>query len=207
MNTFNIVKSLQWRHAIKSFKPIPQGHKVDISSILEAIRLSPSAMGAQPYNIHIVSDPELKKKLREVSFNQAQVTDCSHLLIFCARNDPNETIERFIQHNNLDTIAQPYAKSLRTNQEMNSTDFLNWSTAQSYIGLGIGVAAAAALKIGHCPMSGFNALEVKKVVKLPENQFPVAYLAIGSEFDEGMDKETERKKFRLSHELLYTEHI
>lgn len=203
---FNIVNSLQWRHAIKLFKPIPTGHQVNIKPILEAIRLSPSAFGMQPYNIHVVTNPELKKKLREVSFNQPQVTDCSHLLIFCARNDPIPTIERLINDNNLDVVSKSYADALRKNVILDPNEFLQWSKNMTFIGLGVGVSAASALRIGHCPMNGFDPDGVKKVANIPENQFPVAYLAIGSEFDDGMDKITDRIKYRVSFDNLFTMH-
>lgn len=67
-----LIQSLSWRSALKSFSPIAPS-QVNIQPILEAARLAPSAFGVQPYHIHVVSDPELKTKLREVSYDQPQV--------------------------------------------------------------------------------------------------------------------------------------
>jgi hypothetical protein len=67
-----LIQSLSWRSALKSFAPISP-NMVNIQPILEATRLAPSAFGVQPYHIHVVSDPELKTKLREVSYDQPQV--------------------------------------------------------------------------------------------------------------------------------------
>ncbi len=74
-----LIQSLQWRSALKSFAPISPS-AVNIAPILEATRLAPSSFGAQPYDIHVVSNPELKTKLREVSYNQAQVTISLYIL-------------------------------------------------------------------------------------------------------------------------------
>lgn len=67
-----LVKSLLWRSALKSFFPIDPV-AVNVLPILEATRLAPSAFGVQPYDIHVITDPQLKTDLREVSYNQAQV--------------------------------------------------------------------------------------------------------------------------------------
>lgn len=203
--SFNLVNNLKWRQALKTFKPLPPGYQVDISPILESIQLAPSSLGIQPYNVHIVTNPTLKEKLRQVSYDQAQVTDCSHLLVFCARNDAHNSIERMISSNNLDEVAKGYGNAMRSVNTMTPDEFLKFSSSQAFVGLGIGVSAAAASKIGHCPMGGFEPEEVKKLLKLPENQFPVAYLAIGSALDDGTDV-TKRTKFRLPLEELFTRH-
>jgi nitroreductase/dihydropteridine reductase len=69
---FHLVNSLLWRSAVKTFKPVPKG-SVDISPVLESIRLAPSSFGIQPYHVHVVTNTELKKRLREVSYDQPQV--------------------------------------------------------------------------------------------------------------------------------------
>ena len=68
-----LVKSLVWRAALKTFLPIDPV-AVNVAPILEATRLAPSAFGVQPYDIHVITDPELKTQLREVSYDQAQVS-------------------------------------------------------------------------------------------------------------------------------------
>jgi nitroreductase len=67
-----LVKSLHWRQALKRFQKVSPD-SVNIQPVLEAIRLSPSGNGVQPYNIHVVKSPEMKVKLRAASYNQAQV--------------------------------------------------------------------------------------------------------------------------------------
>lgn len=177
------MKSLNWRSALKTFKPIAP-EQVDIKSILNAARMAPSSFGVQPFNIHVVVNPELKKQLREVSYNQPQVTECSHLMIFCARNDASPTVERFIKSKDLDNIAPDYARSMRLSlSSMDKDSFGSFASNQAYLALGFALVAAAELRIGSCPMSGFLPDDVHRVMKMQPNERPVAYMAVGSHLD------------------------
>jgi nitroreductase/dihydropteridine reductase len=133
-----------------------------------------------------------------------QVTDCSHLLIFCARNDPDGCVERIIQSADIENIAPPYAASLKTSiSSMTKEECQAWASNQAFIALGLGVAAAAELRISSCPMGGFVAADVHKVMQFPDNQWPVAYFAIGSSLDL---PETDRTKLRLKTSDLFEFH-
>lgn len=84
-----LLEALNWRYAVKRMN----GYKVSeeqINRILEAVRLSPSAYGLQPYTIFLIKNEELKRKIRVAAFDQPQVTECSHLLIFTAWDDVTE---------------------------------------------------------------------------------------------------------------------
>ena len=69
---FNLVNSLMWRSALKTFKKVNPS-SVNIEPVLESIRLSPSSFGIQPYQVHVISNQEMKTKLRAVSYDQQQV--------------------------------------------------------------------------------------------------------------------------------------
>ncbi|MFN4884578.1 MAG: nitroreductase family protein, partial [Bacteroidota bacterium] len=76
-----VLDLMNWRYATKAMN----GNKVEdekINRILESIRLSPSSIGLQPYELIVVSNPELKKELRTAGNNQSQIEDCSHLVVF-----------------------------------------------------------------------------------------------------------------------------
>lgn len=193
VSAISLLRSLSWRSALKTFVPVAP-NSVDISPILEAARMAPSSFGVQPYHIHVVTDPELKERLRVVSFDQPQITQCSHLLIFTARNDAGPTVERFVASQNLDVKVPPLATSIRSVlSQLDNSTFLAWSTNQAFIALGFSLCAAAELRIGSCPMSGFVPEEVHKLLALPKNEHPVAYMAIGSK----SDKLSPFKKMRL----------
>ena len=104
--------------------------------------------------------------------------------------------------------APAYATAVRNSVSgMPDDKFLHWSTNQAFIALGVAVTAAADARIGSCPMSGFVQEDVHRVLQLPANQWPVAYLAVGSHLD---NKEntggSNRRKFRIPSDILYTWH-
>ena len=135
------------------------------------------------------------------------MTECSHLLVFCARKDPSGSVERFIKECDVDTQAPDYATALRKSvSTMSPGEFLSWSTGQTFLALGVGVTAAADARIGACPMNGFVPQDVHRVLQLPDNQWPVAYLAVGSTLDGAAEGEKERLKLRLPHDALFTAH-
>lgn len=87
-----LLEQLHWRYATKKMNPnktVPQ-EKVD--RILEAVRLAPTSSGLQPFEVFVVTNPEIREKIKAIAWNQAQVTDCSHLLVFAAWD--NYTAER-----------------------------------------------------------------------------------------------------------------
>jgi nitroreductase / dihydropteridine reductase len=125
--------------------------------------------------------------------------------VFCARNDAGPSVERVISACNIDNAAPAFANSMRnTLSGMDTATCQAWATNQAYIALGIGLAAAAELRIGSCPMSGFVPADVHRVMKLPSNQWPVAYLALGSALDDQPSKDILR--FRLPMEELFQHH-
>lgn len=79
----SLLENLEWRYATKKMngKAVPQ-EKVDY--ILEAARLSPSSSGLQPYRVIVVTDPEIKEKMKPIAWDQSQITDASHILVFAA---------------------------------------------------------------------------------------------------------------------------
>ncbi|WBO57795.1 nitroreductase family protein [Acidocella sp. MX-AZ03] len=78
---------LSWRYATKAFDPSRQVPAEKLNAILEAVRLAPTSSGLQPFELLVVTNPEIRAKIRAVAWDQAQVTDCSHLLVFAAWDD------------------------------------------------------------------------------------------------------------------------
>lgn len=191
-NTGSFLDNLEWRRATKRFGDA----RVDTEPIVRAMTNAPSSFGLQPYTILAVHNPEIRKKLREVSFGQAQVTQCQTLFILCARTDVKERAEEY--------LAATGAEGLRgmlTGFLAAQPDLTAWAARQAYIALGFGLAAAAELRIASCPMEGFMPGEVSKILGLPETLQPVVYLAVGDESDE----EEEHPRFRFPRENLVRE--
>ena len=169
-----LIKSLEWRYASKKMngQKVPK-EKVD--NILKAIQLAPTSMGLQPYTVLVITDAEMKKKIQAVAFNQSQVTDSSHLLVFAAWADISpEQVDEYIQHT-ADTRAMPvenlaeFKNTLLGIITKNSTEQnYEWAARQTYIAFGTAIAAAAEERVDATPMEGFNAAALDELLGLKQ---------------------------------------
>lgn len=171
-NTF--LNNLEWRRAVKHFG----SESVDISQIKKAIINAPSSFGIQPYKVIIVRNQELKQKLRRVAYDQAQITECDALFIFCGRTDIEIRAEEYLQATHAETIREMLKGFIKY-----LPDKLAWASRQAYIALGFALAACAEMKIPSCPMEGFVASEVHNILGLSEKLYPCVMLAVGSTTD------------------------
>ncbi|AHM60130.1 nitroreductase [Flammeovirgaceae bacterium 311] len=170
----NILQSLEWRYASKRMngEQVPQ-EKID--NILEAIRLAPSSMGLQPYTVLVIEDQELKKQIQPIAFNQPQIVESSHLLVFAAwANVTPEQIEEYINHTaevrNMPVVNLNDFKNTLLNMAKNRTAEENyqWSARQAYIAFGTALVAAASEKVDATPMEGFNNAALDELLHLEE---------------------------------------
>lgn len=181
----NFLEQLDWRFATKSFDTDKKVSQENMDKILEAIQKSPSSFGLQTFHVEVISNPELRKKMREVSFDQPQVTDSSHIFVFCGRNDVNERITDMIEkmsggNEEIKKGLEGLENMMRGTMEgKDEKTLMNWASRQAYLALGFGLAACAELEIDACPMEGFDPKALHEVLGLPENIFPFAYMAVG----------------------------
>jgi nitroreductase len=167
----SFLNNLEWRRAVKHFGDKP----VDTAPIIKAITNAPSSFGLQPYKVIAVRDSELKKQLRAVAYDQPQVTECDTLFVFCARTDISERAEEYLKATGAEMI-----RDMLTGFISYLPDKAAWAARQAYIALGFGLAACAELKIPSCPMEGFTASEVHRILGLSNNLVPSVMLAVGS---------------------------
>lgn len=197
-----LIDDLKWRYATKKFgdKKVPNE---DLDKIVEAINLSASSIGIQPYRLFIIDKPTLKKELGEGSFN-SQIAESAHLLVFAAFDSITpKTIDNYIElvAKERDTPVEQLAdfKNTISNHLLAQTDNDNfiWSTKQAYIGLGTALIAAANLKIDTTPMEGFDTEKFDEILKLKEKGLKsVVLLALGYR-DEENDWNSKLKKVRI----------
>ncbi len=83
----DILEKLNWRYAVKKFDPSKKLNEAQLERVLEATRLSASSYGLQPYKVIVVKDPAVREALKAVSWNQPQITDASHLVVFARFDD------------------------------------------------------------------------------------------------------------------------
>lgn len=169
-----LLSALNWRYATKKMN----GEKVDqnlVDQILEAAYLAPTSSGLQPFQIFVISNQELKEKIKPIAYNQGQITDASHVLVFAAwdnyteerintvftrmvteRNMPEEAVADY--KNNLIAMYTPRPAEVN----------FDHAARQSYIGFGMAIAAAAELKVDATPMEGFVADQLDELLGLRE---------------------------------------
>jgi len=170
----SLINDLQWRYATKKMngQKVPQ-EKVDY--ILEATRLTASSSGLQPYKVLVVTNKELLEQIKVIANGQAQITDCSHLLIFASwDNYTTENISKVFANVNkergLPEDNMSAYKDMLLNVYTPRAEELNHAhtARQAYIAVGTALAAAAEQKVDATPMEGFNAPALDELLNLKE---------------------------------------
>lgn len=174
--TTSFLNSLEWRRAVKNFVPPSAGSPAPaIEPILKAAAAAPSSFGLQPYKILVITDKETKAQLRAVSFDQPQVSECTHLLVFCARNDLEARVDDFVGRTGMTDDQRGMIDGMISSL----SHPVHWAKHQAYISLGFALAAAAELRIHSCPMEGFSPDGVAAVLDLPHYLIPTVFMAVG----------------------------
>ncbi|GAB2904637.1 NAD(P)H-dependent oxidoreductase [Uliginosibacterium flavum] len=203
----DLLSKLRWRYATKKFdsaKAVPQ-EKVE--RILEAIRLTATSSGLQPYEVIVVNNPELRAQIQPHAWNQAQITEASHLLVFAAwDNYTAERInmmfdlvneERGVRNEGWENYRQ---QLLNTYVPRDAETNYQHAARQAYIGLGTALIAAAEEEVDATPMEGFDPAKVDEILKLHERGLrSVVILPLGYRAAEG-DWLVSLKKVRRSRE-------
>ncbi len=207
--TSSPIEALAWRYATKQFdsqKKIPES---DWQILEEALRLTPSSFGMQPYRFVVVTDQKTKDQLAPVCWNQAQVSQCSHFVVFARKNEVTlDTVAEYVQL--MATVREVSVESLKVFHGMmngfvsGSTPekLAEWAARQTYIALGNLMTAASLLKIDNCPMEGIVAPDVDRILNLPaQGCHSVVACALG--YRAADDKYAELKKVRFPSEELF----
>lgn len=93
----SFLSNLNWRYATKKFDTSRKVSPENLDKILEAIRLTPTSYGLQPYHFYVVTNQEIKDKIQAAAGNQPQVGTCSHLIVMCARNDLMQAKDEYFE--------------------------------------------------------------------------------------------------------------
>ena len=170
-----VVEALTWRYATKAFDPARKIPPEDWAALEQSLILSPSSYGLQPWKFLVITDPALREQLKAHSWNQRQVTECSHFVVFAGQTDISERdVQRWIER-----IAQVRGvppEQLNTYREMMVGDLVKgprhawiheWTARQVYLALGTFMTSAALLDVDTCPMEGLDPAKYDEVLKLP----------------------------------------
>lgn len=179
-----IVSALNWRYATKVFNPEKKLSDKDLNTILEVIRLTPSSLGIHPWKALVVSNREVRTKLKAAAWNQAQVSDASHLIIFASRKNLDETyVDSYMKvvtntRNQKKEDVQGYKKMIMNSFTGRTPEAIKeWNAKQAYIALGILLESAALMKIDACPMEGFDAAQFDVILGLDKSEYGTVVMA------------------------------
>ena len=181
------IQKLEERYATKAMngKVVPQEK---INNILEAIRLAPTSSGLQPFEVFVITDPEVKAKIKEIAWNQPQVTDCSHLLVFAAWD--HYTADRINYMFDLTNEIRGFKnegwenyRQMLLNSYPNRDPEVNFEHAarQTYIALMAGMSQAVYEGLDTTPMEGFDPAALDEILGLKDKNLrstvilPVGY--------------------------------
>tara|TARA_Y100000310_G_scaffold293782_1_gene323661 strand:+ start:29584 stop:30192 length:609 start_codon:yes stop_codon:yes gene_type:complete len=183
---------IQERYATKKFDGT-ELEESKVKELLEMIKLSASSFGLQPFKVLVIKDREVKEKLSKASWDQPQITTCSHLLVFCSDKDVKSRITEYEQMMKDAGIPEDkvstYIGMMRGFEEGLSEDHkLTWAQRQTYIAVGNAINGAKDLGFDSCPMEGFSAEEYSKTLELDENLVPTCLVPIGIAADEAHPK-------------------
>ncbi|MFK7001561.1 NAD(P)H-dependent oxidoreductase [Flavobacterium oreochromis] len=203
------IEQQNWRYATKKFDSSKRINDSDFNTLKEAIRLSTSSYGLQPYKVFIIDNPEIREQLKPVSWNQPQVTEASHLLVFANYINLDEAvIDNYIKRVSL--IREISTEDLAGYSDfmkskilgLSVTDQNIWTSKQTYLALGNLLNAAAELKIDVTPMEGFETEKYNEILNLKSQNLNASLVAtIGYRHEE--DTTQHYKKVRKSNEELF----
>ena len=205
-----VLDALDFRHACKKFDPKRTIAEETIREIMRAAHISPSSFGLQPWKFLVVSDKTLREEMRPLCWNQAQITDCSHLVVILTRreksmNPDSDYITRVLESrgfsgDRLEDSRRRY-KGYVWDELLPHMNFYGWASKQCYIALADIMAAAAAADVDSCPIEGFSKTELDHFLhkKLPEemtDDFGVAVLcALGYRHPDWRQPERKRLSY------------
>lgn len=159
----DIIEKLNWRYATKQFDTEKKLTGAQLNRILSATNLAASSFGLQPYNVLVIEDTEIRKRLRKAAWGQPQVTDASQVIVFAAKTNLSDThvdefIQRISQARNIpvEELAE-YEGMMKSTINARPREMLTqWAARQAYIALGFLLATCAVEAIDACPMEGFE---------------------------------------------------
>jgi nitroreductase len=202
-----VVQALHWRYATQRFDATKAIPEATWQALEEALVLTPSSIGLQPWKFVVVTDRLLKDRLKPAAWNQSQVSDCSHFVVFTVRKDlgsdhVDRHLERMVEirgvtRDSLSKYGQMAVKNLEKARAEGRLD--TWQTHQVYIALGSFMTAAAVLGVDTCPMEGFQPAQFDEILGINASGY-ASVVACAAGYRHPDDKYAASKKVRFKHE-------
>ena len=200
-----LLEALHWRYAVKLFDGERIIPAATWAALEEALVLSPSSSGLQPWKFLVITDPVLRAELRPHSWNQSQITDCSHLVVFLRQRAVTEQdLQRLLDRTAAERSVP--GESLTGYGELMRKDLVNgprsqrigtWASNQVYIALGNLLTSAALLGIDTCPIEGFSPPDYDRILELDPTPYQ-SCVVCACGYRHGEDRYASLKKVRYS---------
>ena len=203
-----LIEKLNWRYATKRMNgtKVPQ-EKID--RILEAIRLSPTSFGLQPFKVIVVEDAALRERIYNEACQQPQIKEASHILIFAANKNVSAGLvddymqliaaTREIPVEGLSGFRAAFDGIVSGTAEQNFV----WTARQAYIAFGVGIVAATNEDVDATPMEGFSTESLDKILGLAEQNLSATTILTLGYRDEKTDTLVNAAKVRKSKSALF----
>jgi nitroreductase len=202
----NTTQALEKRYAVKAFDPTKKIPTATWQEIEKSIVLTPSSYGLQPWKAIIIQDTALREQLVPHSWNQRQIADCSHLVVFITKkalsiDDIDSLIHRIVEVRGGTADALTGYRSMMTGAQEKGYMNEDWAKKQAYIALGQLMLTAALHDVDDCPMEGFIPAEYDRILGLTDTGYTTAVLCpLGYRND--TDRYATLPKVRFSTEKL-----
>ncbi len=209
-----VLDAFHFRSATRYYDPSKKISEEDFAYILELARLSPSSVGSEPWQFVIVQNPELRQKLKPVSWGMAtQVEDASHLVVILAKKNARYDSDFFrsslekrgLNQEQIEKALARY-KEFQThdiNVLENDRTLFDWCSKQTYIALANMMTGAALIGIDSCPIEGFNYAEVNRILA-QEGAFDATEYGVSVMVTFGYRAKEIKKKYRKPLEEMVT---
>ena len=206
LTSSQLIESLNWRYATKAFDPSREISTEDWTTLQEAMRLSPSSFGLQPWHFLSIKSKDLRENLLPHTWGQKQIIDCSHYLVLCTRTDIDiALVEEFIAS----TAEQRKVttESLQGYQDvvidfitkLTPPERIEWSQRQTYLALQRLMDSAALLNIDTCPIEGFVPTKYNEILALESKNLTASVCcAIGYRSPEDKYAHSPKSRFPLT---------
>ena len=207
----NIIDAFKWRYATKQYDTDKKITTEQLDTLLKSIELTPTSYGLQAYKVLVITNPEIRAKLRAASWDQPQITDASHLIVFAVPTNLNDS--------HIDTFITKIAKVRNVSEESLAgysgmmkgalshktlEQKTEWLARQAYIALGFLLSTAALEHIDATPMEGFDPKQFDEILGLTqENLTSVVVATVG--FRSENDEYAKLTKVRLGREEIIRE--
>lgn len=174
--TETLLRQLHWRYATKKFDPTKKIPDAEWDALEQALVLTPTSYGLQPFRILVITDLAIREQLVPVSWNQRQPLDCSHFVLFARKTTMStEDVDRYLAR--IAEVRGTPLEALNGYRGMMISDVVEgarseilheWTAHQAYIALGNFMSCAALLGVDTCPMEGFVPAKYDEILGLKE---------------------------------------